>query len=178
MAYETLARPYARAAFEFALAADDIAGWRDFLQFAVCLMREPKVYLWAFDPRVEAAQLLEVIADLGREWMNESRRNFLKVIIENKRLCELPAIFDLFKLDQAEHEKTLDVDVLTYSDFTPIQEKALVRSLEQRLQRHIRLHFKIDQTLLGGAVIRAGDLIIDGSVRTKLQRLQDSLSFD
>ena len=178
MAYETLARPYARAAFEFALAANDVAQWRDFLQFMVCLMREPKVYRWTFDPRVDAVRLLDVITDLGREWMNESRRNFLKVIIDNKRLRELPAIFDLFKLDQAEYEKTLDVDVLTYSAFTPEQEKALALSLEQRLQRHVRLHFKIDQTLLGGALIRAGDLIIDGSVRTKLKRLQDSLLSD
>ncbi|PYD07325.1 F0F1 ATP synthase subunit delta, partial [Pseudomonas syringae pv. syringae] len=94
----------------------------------------------------------------------------------NKRLMLLPEIEALYEVYRAEQEKILEVDVVSYSELTPAQQQRLSESLSQRLSRKVSLKISIDPSLLGGALIRAGDLVIDGSVRGKLNMLGTSLA--
>lgn len=173
-----IARPYARAAFEYALAAKDLAGWNDFLQFAALVVQEPTMRRWILDPRVSKQQLLDTITAIGKEWVQEPQKNFLHLIIDNHRLAYLPQILASFAEYKSEHDQTLEVSVRTFMEFTAAQTQELVSALEKRLQRKVHVQFKIEPALLGGAIISAGDLVIDGSVRNKLKRLQQSLAFD
>lgn len=88
----------------------------------------------------------------------------------------LPEIKALYEVYRAEQEKILEVDVVSYSELTPAQQQRLSESLSQRLSRKVSLKISIDPSLLGGALIRAGDLVIDGSVRGKLNMLGTSLA--
>lgn len=88
----------------------------------------------------------------------------------------LPEIEALYEVYRAEQEKILEVDVVSYSELTPAQQQRLSESLSQRLSRKVSLKISIDPSLLGGALIRAGDLVIDGSVRGKLNMLGTSLA--
>jgi F-type H+-transporting ATPase subunit delta len=173
-----IARPYARAAFEYALAANHLAGWGDFLQFAALVVQEKTVRSWILDPRVSKVTLLETIVAIGKEWVDPAQQNFLHLLIDNHRLAYLPQILVSFAEQKAEHDQSLEVLVKTFSAFDEQQTQTLLQALEQRLKRKVHLQFQVDPALLGGAIIRAGDLVIDGSVRSKLKRLQQSLAFD
>lgn len=176
--HNLIARPYAKAAFEYALAARDLADWQGFLQVNAALVRESRFHRWLTDPRVTHEQLLEVMLSIGKEWLNKGRENFLRLLLANKRLQFLPEILQLFNVHKAQYDKTVDVSVLTYAPFTPEQVAALTEALEQRLQRKVVPHFEVDTSLLGGAIVRADNLVIDGSVRTRLKRLKHNLAFD
>jgi len=176
--HNLVARPYAKAAFEFALAARDLVAWQDFLRVSAVLVNESNFHRWLFDPRVTKEKILEVMFSVCKEWLNKSRENFLRLLQANNRLQFLPEIVQLFNVHKAQYDKTVDVTVLTYAAFTPEQVTALSAALEKRLQRKVVPHFKIDTSLLGGAIVCADNLVIDGSVRTRLKRLKYNLAFE
>ena len=102
--------------------------------------------------------------------------NLITLLATNKRLMLLPEIKALYEVYRAEQEKTLVVDVVSYSHFSAAQQQELIAALSKRLQRQVSLNVRIDPALLGGAVIQAGDLVIDGSVRGKLNKLTTDLA--
>ena len=119
--------------------------------------------------------MLSVFAKAKKEAETLAIENFIALLAENKRLLLLPEIALQFEALRAEQEKTLVATVSSFSAFTKVQEQQLIESLSRRLQRQVTLEIKIDSSLIGGAVIRAGDFVIDGSVRGKLSKLSTEL---
>jgi F-type H+-transporting ATPase subunit delta len=103
-------------------------------------------------------------------------QNFVRLLSQNKRLEVLPQIAVQFELLRAQYENELDVEVTSAVAMNAEQQSKLIDSLKTRFKRDVRMHSSVDATLLGGAVIRAGDLVIDGSIKGRLQRLASELA--
>jgi len=172
----TLARPYAKAAFEYAVEQNALAPWCEFLHAAASITLDSRVAACLLDPRVSKQQLFDLYCDVLAEGLRESMQNFLHLLLDNNRLQALPDIISLFEVLRADYEKTVDVDVRSFLPLEPEQEQRLAQALKERLQRDVSLHIEVDKNLLGGTVIRAKDLVIDGSARSKLARMAEQMT--
>ena len=172
----TLARPYAKAAFEYAVEARDLQGWSDSLALAGAVTEQPAVTKFLGSPSATAEQLAEAVAAICGEQLLESCQNFISILSENRRLPLLPHISQQFEIMKANREKAVDVDVATAHKLDAKQQKQLSDALSAKLERKVNLQVNIDKSLLGGAVIRAGDTVIDGSIRGRLTKLAESLN--
>jgi F-type H+-transporting ATPase subunit delta len=171
----TLARPYAVAAFETALDKDALASWAGMLNNAAQVIQDNQVVHLLGNPLITAKQLIDLICDVLNPILDTEKKNFLSILAENKRLPLLPDIAALFTMYCAEHEKSINVDVISAVRLDAVYQQKLVQSLTKRLQRNVSLNCTVDPELLGGVLVRAGDTVIDGSVRGKLNRLFESL---
>lgn len=172
----TLARPYAKAAFEVALENNTLTEWSGMLGLTAAVAGNESIAAMLISPSLSTEQVGKSFIDVCGDELNEKGQNFVRLLAENKRLVLLPQIAEQFEVLKANQEKSLDVDITTaYEVSSEISEK-LVAALKQRLQREVRLATHIDKSLLGGAVIRAGDTVIDSSVRGKLSKLAESMN--
>jgi F-type H+-transporting ATPase subunit delta len=108
--------------------------------------------------------------------MTPDVRHFLALLAENKRMLVLTDIAVIFKELREEAEKTMTAEVVSARELTAEQADKISAALKQRLGRDVTLNTSVDETLLGGAIVRAGDLIIDGSALGKLNRLASAIS--
>ena len=180
----TIARPYARAAFEFAGEQKDLAGWSDALDVAKGLLADGQVVKFLANPALSDEQKLGFLTELfqstdGKTSVlgggNEHGSNFLKLLLEYGRVSVLPEIAAHFDALKAAIENTVDVTVTSAATMSAAQKKTIIAALEERLGRSINLSTEIDENLIGGAVIRAGDVVIDGSLRSRLESLANAL---
>lgn len=176
----TIARPYAKAVFNHAVANGELGAWSVVLQELAQSVLNPMAERFICNPasalELQSQLLLFVLAQSKHGNTLPSIENFIHLLAVNKRLLLLPDICVEFEKLRADQEKTVTVNVSSFAPLTQEQELQLVKSLSQRLQRHVMLDTSIDESLLGGAVIRAGDLVIDGSVRGKLTKLGTDLA--
>ncbi|RUR20606.1 F0F1 ATP synthase subunit delta [Legionella sp. km535] len=174
----TIARPYAKAIFEHALAEKKLAEWSEYLMILAQAVLTPQASQFIANPSSTDAQQIELLQTVCKEKVKDDKslNNLIALLAANKRLMLLPEIKALYEVHRAEQEKTLGVDVISFSEVSPAQQQQLIESLSNRLQRKVSLRISIDPSLLGGAVIRAGDLVIDGSVRGKLNKLGTGLA--
>ncbi|WP_298624175.1 F0F1 ATP synthase subunit delta [uncultured Legionella sp.] len=172
----TIARPYAKAIFEHALAEKNLAQWSEYLLMLAQTVSDPLASQFIGNPAATEEQQIELLQTVCGGKDSKSLDNLITLLATNKRLMLLPEIKALYEVHRADQEKTLDVDVISFSAVSPAQEQQLIDSLSKRLQRKVSLNISIDPSLLGGAVIRAGDLVIDGSVRGKLNKLGTGLA--
>jgi F-type H+-transporting ATPase subunit delta len=171
----TLARPYARAAFEVAHASGSLADWSTAINFAALVAADPRVVDLGNDPRVSPAQLVALHLPEGMG-ADAPFARFLQEVAENGRmhlLTEIAALFDDYK---RESESTLKVKVTSAMDLDAAQAEQLRASLKRRFKREIELDTHVDPALLGGVVIDTGEQVIDGSARGRLQRLASVLT--
>jgi F-type H+-transporting ATPase subunit delta len=171
----TLARPYARAAFEVAHASGSLADWSHALSFAAVVAVDPRVAGLTNDPRVQPAQLVALHLPQGMATDTPFAR-FLAELAENGRLVLLPEIAELYDDYKRESEQTLKVKVTSALDIDTAQADLLRASLKRRFKREIELDTHVDPALLGGVVIDTGEQVIDGSARGRLQRLASALT--
>lgn len=169
----TIARPYVTAAFEYALGKKDLHAWENFLQTAATVVQDESIAQLLKNPSVTQKQVADFIGDLIAPQLDEGRKNFIRLLAENERLAVLPDVFLQFKKEREDQEKTLAVQVFSAQALDDAYQQKLQQALSKRLQRQVELECNIDPNLLGGVLIRAGDLVIDGSVRGKLARLVD-----
>ncbi|WP_181296000.1 F0F1 ATP synthase subunit delta [Pseudomonas sp. Q2-TVG4-2] len=172
---QTLARPYAKAAFEFASAAGRIDAWSGMLSLAAVAVEVPQVAELLKNPRLTSESKVQTLVQLLGSDIDEAFRNFVSTLGDNDRLDVLPTIRELFEELKAEAEKTLDVEVQTAFELTPAQLQTLAAALSKRLDRTVNPQQVVNPALIGGVVIRAGDVVVDGSVRGKLSQLAESL---
>jgi F-type H+-transporting ATPase subunit delta len=172
----TIARPYARAAFEFAQTNGTFKQWSDALAIAAAVVAEPSVARLLNHPRVTAAQLVELIAEVAGSKLDGSAQNFIATLAHNRRLGLLPHIAKMYEVLRADVERVADVDVISAVPLDATQQQRLASALQTRLKRSVRLHCSVDAALMGGAIVRCGDLVIDGSVKERLARLASALS--
>jgi F-type H+-transporting ATPase subunit delta len=172
----TIARPYAQAAFLFANAHQALGKWSEMLELLAAIAADPDMAGLADSPRLTDAQRAELFIDIGAERLDDNCRNFVRLLAENRRLKLLPEIAALYEIQRREAEKTVRAELVSAFPVSDTHKAAVTEALKKRLGREIELDCSTDSTLLGGAIIRAGDLVIDGSVRGKLERLGSTLN--
>jgi F-type H+-transporting ATPase subunit delta len=173
---QTLARPYADAVFELAEAQGQLDEWSVALEALSAIVSNEDVAALMDNPEIADSRLAEVVIEVADSDLNEGARNLARLLVENDRLVLVPAIAELFEQLKAQAEHRVDVQVTSAVEFSDEQQSALAKSLEKRLDRSVRLTFEQDENVIGGAVIRAGDMVIDGSLRAQLERMRQSLA--
>ena len=170
----TIARPYAKAAFDFAVESQAVSSWSDMLSFAAEVAKNENVVTFlagSHSPEVTSDLFIKVCG----EQLNEKGQNLVKVMAENGRLVALPAVAELFEELKAQYENEIEVDVTSATEISAAQQEGLAAALEKRLARKIKLNCNIDSAVVGGLLIKAGDTVIDATVRGKLERLSTVL---
>jgi F-type H+-transporting ATPase subunit delta len=171
----TIARPYAKAAFEYARDAKAFAAWSGGLAAAAAIVADSRVAALTKDPRWTAAALAGIVTDVAGARLDVGMQNFVRLLAENHRLLLLPEIAAHYEVLRAEVENTVDVEVISAVALDAPQQEKLAAALSTRLKRRVRMQNSVDASLLGGAVLRAGDLVIDGSLKGRLERLGTEL---
>ncbi|HEX8783120.1 MAG TPA: F0F1 ATP synthase subunit delta [Steroidobacteraceae bacterium] len=172
----TIARPYARAAFEEARQNGGLAPWSQALQAAALVVKDPRLARLLDNPRVTAEKLAQLVDEIAAVPLGERGANFVRMLADNHRLGYLPEIAELFDTLKDDAEGMVDVTVTSAAPLDEAQRGQISAALERRLRRKVRLHCETDPALIGGAVLRAGDLVIDGSLRTRLERIAYELT--
>ena len=170
----TIARPYAKAAFDFAVEKEQLEQWGQMLSFAAEVAQNAQVKE-LLSSSMSADKLAEIFVAICGEQVDAHGQNLLKVMAENGRLKALPDVSEQFFILKKEHEKEIDVEVISATELSDEQLANIGGKLEQRLARKVKLNCSVDEALLGGVIIRAGDLVIDDSARGRLNRLSDAL---
>ena len=172
----TLARPYAKAAFEFAKEANAMAVWAEQLSVAAAVSQSETVAKVLASPLLTAAQKGETFVDVCGDALDEKGKNFIRNLAANKRLGLLPAISDLFEQFKAQLEMSVEVDVTSAFELPQATLDKLATALKTKLGREVSVEGSVDESLLGGVVIRAGDTVIDDSVKGRLTKLAEAMN--
>lgn len=172
----TLARPYAKAAFETALSDSALDKWSSMIALSAAVSNEPGVSTILSSPSLSSVQIAEAFIGVCGDELDEKGQNFIRLLAENKRLVLLPEISTLFENLKANQEMSVDVEITTAFEISSDVSNRLAQALKDRLKREIILATNVDQSLIGGAIIRAGDNVIDSSVRGKLSKLAESMN--
>jgi F-type H+-transporting ATPase subunit delta len=172
----TIARPYAKAVFALAREQDKLGAWLNALALGATVVTHARVAPLLTNPRATPADLADLVNEIVSGELDEKGKDFIKVLAINRRLGYLPEIAAIFAGLKSESEKSIDVMVSSAVEMSPDQQKKIAAALEKRLARAVRLHMKLDPSLIGGAVLRADDLVIDGSLKGRLDRLENELT--
>ena len=171
----TLARPYAKAAFEFALAANKLQSWLEALEVSAAVAEQDQVKKALGVSGLSAAQKASIFVQVCGEKMDENQQNFIRTLASNKRLALLPFVKELFARMKAQQEKTIDVEVTAAYELPVDLINKLAQALSAKLDRKVSVQGSVDKSLLGGVVIHTGDMVIDGSVRGRLAKLAEAM---
>ncbi|AUG98792.1 F0F1 ATP synthase subunit delta [Pectobacteriaceae bacterium CE70] len=172
--FVTVARPYAKAAFDFAVESQSVDHWQQMLTFVAEVARNEHIaelLSGAVAPQTMAKTFIAVCGDE----LDDACQNLIRVMAENGRLSVLSEVLAQFVQHRAELESTVDVDVISAAALNEQQLSKIAAAMEQRLSRKVKLNCKIDKSVIAGVIIRAGDMVIDGSIRGRLERLTDVL---
>ena len=172
----TIARPYARAAFGEAREQKRLGPWSEALRIGAQVVTDPRVHALLGNPHVTPEQLAQLVIDIAGPELGERGENFVRTLAANRRLAYLPEIAERFDTLKDAAEGVADVTVTSAAALDEAQRRKISAALEQRLRRKVRLHCVLEPALIGGAVLRSGDLVIDGSLRTRLERIAYQLT--
>ena len=167
----TIARPYAKAVFKLAFGQQRLPQWSEALRIAASVVDDARVRPLLGNPAVSADQLVGLVTGVGGAAFDEPAKNFIRTLAANRRLGYLPEIAARYEKLRADAERTVDVTVTSAVALSAAQQASYTQAMRKRLDREVRLHCALDPSLLGGAVVQADDLVIDGSVRAGLTQL-------
>mgnify|MGYP005989543603 FL=1 len=174
----TLARPYAKAAFEYARADKALDAWSSSLAVAASVVQQATVEELLNSPTVTSKQKAATLFDVCGEELDEKVKNFIAVMADNKRLTLLKEVQEIFDDFKSQQEKFADITVSTAFALDTNVERALAEKLSKVVVREVSLSTDIDKSLIGGVVISAGDMVIDGSVRGRLAKLSETIGIN
>ncbi len=172
----TIARPYARAVFEHAVETGQGAAWSEALELLNLFVSDPAGRRLVANPRVSRERLAGLIFDIGGERLSSHARNLVKTLIAAGRLPYAPHIKAQYERMRAAAEGTVDVALVTAYPLDDGQREDLAAAMQRRLGRRVNITAAVDETLLGGAVIRTGDSVMDASLRGRLTSLRNQLA--
>jgi F-type H+-transporting ATPase subunit delta len=172
----TLARPYAKAAFEYAREHNALAQWSGQLATAATVAADEGMGAVLNNPSLTDDQQAQTLIGVCGDALGAKMKNFVSILASNKRLSLLPGISSQFELFKANQEKSVDVEVISAFDLADATTDRLADVLGKKLEREVKVSTSTDQEHLGGVLIRAGDLVIDGSVRGRLNKLAEALN--
>ncbi len=171
----TIARPYAEAIFARAVEIDKLDLWSEMLDLLAAVVSDPSMAGIVKNPLIDRNELTSLLLEIGGGHLNDEGANLVKLLVQNGRLPILPEITELFAELKAEKERVLKVHVASAYALKPAQEKQLADALKEKLGRKVTITSEKDPDLIGGVHIRAGDTVIDGSVKGQLQQLANEL---
>ncbi|AKD39057.1 F0F1 ATP synthase subunit delta [Pasteurella multocida subsp. multocida OH4807] len=170
----TIARPYAKAAFDFAIEQSTVEKWTEMLQFTSEVIKDDvmKTFLTS---SLSANKLADTVISICGDQLDQYGQNLIRLMAENKRLTVLPAVYQEFQHYVEEHQKTAEVQVISAQPLNATQEQKIAAAMEKRLARKVKLNCSLDSSLIAGVIIRTDDFVIDGSSRGQLTRLANEL---
>jgi F-type H+-transporting ATPase subunit delta len=171
----TLARPYAEAVFKIAVENKSISDWSEVLEFLSVVMQDKEMVAIVANPKVSQEQLTTLILDICQGQVTEQSENFVKLLVQNERLILAPQISELFEAYKADHEGYVDVELTSAYALTKDEQKKFASTLKKQLSKDVKITTSIDKSLIGGFIAKAGDKVIDGSVKGLLQQLAKKL---
>ena len=172
----TIARPYARAVFAYATSqSDGLASWSTQLGMLKTVLGMPEVEAALENPRWTTDDATHFLSQLLGELLKDEGHHFLKVLAAYGRLRLIPTISTLFEQLKSTHEQTLDVAITSAFEITAAEKSLLSEALKRKLQRKINMQSSVDKNLIGGLIIKAGDMVIDDSVSGRLSKLSYAL---
>lgn len=170
-----IARPYAQAIFELARDSGRFDEWSDSLKSLCEIVEHPDIEAMINDPRITREQILDVMLEIGGDGFDEQTGNLVRILGHYRRLAAIPMIARQYESLRAQEEGIIEAELETAFEIEDEQRSSLIAALQKRLGRRVRLTSSVNPDLLGGVVVRAGDWVIDGSVRARLEKLSSSL---
>lgn len=171
----TLARPYAEAAFKRAKQTNSAKVWSEALLFLSALVQDHDLSAIISNPRVAKEKIAQLLLDICQDQIDDEAKNLLKMLIENGKLRLLPKISELFEQYKAENEGYVNVDLYSAYSLTKAEQSKYVSMLEKQLNKKVNAVVSVDKSLIGGILAKAGDKVIDGSIRGQLHQLAKRL---
>lgn len=175
MELSTCARPYAKAAYKVASEKSAMQSWSDMLRISAAVSEHKKIRWVLSSPVLTRRKQADEFIHICGDTLDEAGQRFIRTLADNKRIILLPQISSLFDRLKAEQERTADVEIISAFAMKPEQLDRLKDSLCKKLGREMKLRTSVDKGLIGGVVIRVDSMVIDGSVRTKLAKLADTM---
>lgn len=169
-----IARPYAKAIFELATQENTLAAWSKMLDEVALIVADKQVQQLMKNPNFSSSQLAQLFIEVGQNF-SATMHNFINVLGKFKRLAFLPEIKELFEKYHKEAERIVNIELISAFDITEKDSQRLKEALARRMNCNIALQCITDSTILGGAIVRAGDLVIDGSARGRLAKLSEAV---
>lgn len=170
-----VARPYSQALFELAQQAGDYQSWSDALAFLAAVAEDPDLQELVQNPKISRQQLVELLTDLCAGRVHDDATNLVRLLVHNRRVSALPSIASQYEALRAQAESKIDAQLTTAREVTDDQLQKITKALEKRLGRKVQVTVEHEPSLIAGAVIRAGDLVIDGSASSRLQKLAGAM---
>lgn len=170
----TIARPYAKAAFDFAVEQSAVEKWNEMLRFAVEVVKDETIQKF-LTSSLSSTKLADTIISICGDQLDQYGQNFVRVMAENKRLTVLPAVFEEFLDYVKEYQSVAEVQVISAQPLNAVQQEKIVAAMKKRLARKIKLSCSVDNSLIAGVIVRTDDFVIDGSSRGQLARLANEL---
>jgi len=172
----TIARPYAEAVFQLADAGSQLKEWSALLQTVTLIAADADMQSIIGNTSVNKEQLAQLMIDVAGDVMTEQGKNLIKLLAENRRLDVVAEITEQFETLKATAEKTVEAEVISALEISAAQQSLIAEKLKARLGREVSLTCSVDESLMGGAIIKAGDMVIDGSVSGQLNKLSVELA--
>ncbi|MDD4913827.1 MAG: F0F1 ATP synthase subunit delta [Methylococcales bacterium] len=171
----TLARPYATAAFKRAKQTDSVAAWSEALQFLSTLGQDKDLLAIVRNPRAGKENVSKLLFDICGEHIDGEAKNLLKLLIENGKVELLPTISTLYEELRADDEGYVNVELYSAFPLTKVEQSKYNAMLEKQLQKKVKAVVSVDKSLLGGILAKAGDKVIDGSIKGQIHQLAKRL---
>lgn len=172
----TAARPYAQAAFELAREDNDLGAWSDMLNLINMVVSDPQMQSMLHNPTIKTEFLANLVIDICGHQLTDKGRNFVRTLAAARRLTLAPQIYNLYEQSRTQAEGVVEVVVNSAYPLGDSDIKMISESMQKRLGKKITISTKIDEKLIGGVVIRAGDSVIDASVLGRLKHLGSQLA--
>lgn len=172
----TVARPYAQAAFDEARRLGDLKGWSAVLAILAESLNNAEVRTVISNPRIDKSRVEELVVALCGNQLSAQQRSFIRILMDNHRLDVVTEILVMYEALRAEAEKFVEVTVASAFELSDAQQQKIAAALKVRMQREIRLSCKVDKALLGGVVIRTEDKVIDGSALARLGEMANAMA--
>jgi len=172
----TLARPYAKAIFSYAETSATLDQWSSSLELLSSVVEESTIQRFLVSPEYTTQQQADTLVDICGESLDDKAQNLVSLLAENRRLSLLPFVLSQFRDLKAAREKAVDVELYSAAELDEQQRQQFSQALSLRLDRRVNLNVSIDKSLIGGILVRAGDTVIDGSIRGRLNKLAQALN--
>jgi F-type H+-transporting ATPase subunit delta len=174
--FTIVARPYAKAVFEIARDNGSLAEWAEMLAFASTVVEDPGFHSLLHSPDADPSGLAGIVIDVCGEHAGALQQNFIRLLAQNDRLYCLPAIGEEYARLRDEYENVADVEITSATPLSDEQKQHFATAMRKRLGKDVRLNCDVDASLIGGAIVRSGDVVIDGSVRGRLDQLAGTVT--
>ena len=172
----TLARPYAQAVFALAQEKAALKPWSETLSLLAAIVSDAGMRAFIDNPKTRDDEVYSVINDVAGGKLDTHASNLLRLLVENGRMRILPEISEIYGELRADAERTVQAEMVSAFEVSSAQQAAIIKALKARTGRDVNLDCRVDETLVGGAVIRAGDLVIDGTVSNHMDKLALALT--